>query len=98
MAATVVCNTPSGGWAMFYHRTMIALFGGGDFEHVNLCTDGHYTATTARRMNQALYASGRPGWRVSRRKGIYILTTSFWSVEFQNEVLIDRHTQVVHAN
>ena len=97
VGTTIVARTFSGGWCMFYHGTPVALFGGGKFKHTCLATGGYYTATTCRRINQALAAAGRIGWRVSRRDGVYVLVTPRWRREFTNEVLVNHEDTVVHA-
>ena len=68
---TVVDGPNPTGWGLEYQGTIVAWFQL-DGKSFRLRTGGYYTATTARRINQALEAEGLD-WRVSRSGGKYVL-------------------------
>jgi hypothetical protein len=98
MCGTSVMRLPSGGWAMKYHGTFVAAFGGGCAPYVDITTNGYYTATTARRINQALAAAGRIGWCVNRTGGYYVIRTPTLDLAFTDEVMIDAAGKLAHAH
>jgi hypothetical protein len=59
-------------WTLTYANTEVATIGEW---YVWFYAGGFYTATTCRRMNQALQAAGLVGWRVNRVKGSYVVTS-----------------------
>jgi len=97
MVDTTILALPSGGWAIKYHYTFVAAFGPYSCPYVDLSSGGYYTATTARRMNQALAASGRRDWRVTRRAGKFVLVTPTFRVEFAEDFVIDASGKVTHV-
>ena len=68
-------------WRFEYHGTAVVevpvdpVTGAFKREGVRFNSGGFYTATTCRRMNQALKLAGfADRWKVSRRKGTFVLT------------------------
>ena len=85
MVGTVIRATDghdlASSWRMEYHGTAVVevpidpVTGAFKREGVRFNSGGFYTATTCRRMNQALRLAGfADRWKVSRRRGTFVLT------------------------
>jgi hypothetical protein len=85
-------------WRMEYHGTAVVevpidpVTGSFKREGVRFNSGGFYTATTCRRMNQALRLAGfADRWKVSRRRGYYVLTVVSIDGGRSTDFLFDEH-------